>query len=112
MTITEEQIEKLKTDNPEAELHLLEASIGEDVYEFVIKTSPAEYDRWRDTRDAADDVRAKKLADRNFVNACRAWPSAEEWAATVKAKPGLASTFAGELAEIHGLLRSTRRKKL
>ncbi len=111
--LTEAKITELKTANAGRELHVLELDIGEELHQVVVRPPGIEYDEWREARDreGATTV-SKRLADQNFVNACRVYPSGEEWIALCSSKRGIAGTFAGELAELAGVSRAARRKKL
>ncbi len=110
--ITEDLIKSLKAEHSSSELHHLELDIDGDLFEVVAKTpSAGEFDRWRANR-MGEDPGIKAGANKLLVSSCLVWPEKSVWAAMLGRKPGLADTFAGELAEVSGIARGARRKKL
>lgn len=111
--LTDEIKTQLREKHAGKTLHVLEAEVDGQTITLVVLESPAEYEAWRDARDLEDATpKSKRGADYAFVNACRVFPSGEEFIALHRAKPGLASSFAGDLAQIMGVTRQVRRKKL
>lgn len=110
--VTEELIKQLKAEHTSAELHHLDLDIDGETFELVAKTpSPGEFDRWRANR-TSEDPGVKAGANKLLVASCLVWPEKNAWVAMLQRKPGLADTFAGELAEVSGIARGARRKKL
>ena len=110
--ITDAQMAELKLASGGQALYLIESEIDGDTYQVVVREPGAEYEAWRDARDQEDATpKSKRIADQNFVTRCLVFPTPEEWNALCGTKRGLASTFAGELAEVSGISRSARRKK-
>lgn len=111
-TVTDELIKELKTRHPGVELNHLACEIDGETFEIIARTpTPGDYNRWREHR-TSEDPALKSAANRLVVASSRMWPSPEEWGEMLARKPGLADTFAGELAEAAGIARGARRKKL
>lgn len=106
--ITDEQIAKLKADNPGAELHLL--TNDETEAEVVVKT-PSEPE-WRRFRSMSSDDSQRAMALRSLVLACVVRPPMEEFAEMLERKPGLAETFGSKLVDIAGVSMATTVRKL
>lgn len=110
--VTPALIEQLKRDNPDAELNHLSARIDGELFEMIARTpSGGEYDRFREQR-SSDEPALKVGASKALLSNVRMWPEPAEYAALIKAKPGLVETFIGEVMEAAGISRAVTRKKL
>ncbi len=78
---------------------------------MVVKSPELEFDRW-DLERKDDDAGIRMHADRNFVTSVTVYPDRAEVTKILKMLPGLARTFAGELAQMSGISRTATRKKL
>lgn len=107
-TITDEQLKKLKADNPGESLHLLS---NPDTDDHIVCKGPSEGE-WKRFRATGPTALERIVAYRNLVTACLVYPSREEFSALLAERPALAETFAGELSEIAGVSRTATHRKL
>jgi hypothetical protein len=108
MPITEEKLAEIKAANAGVTLHLLTNSDTDD--QIVCRgPSDGEYKRYR---AASGGALERIAAQKALVQACLVFPPAEEWAALLAEKPGLAETFTGELMQIGGVSATASHRKL
>lgn len=104
--IPEDVIAKVRADNPGVELHLLGNEFGQAIFRVPPK---ATFERYL-TEMMETETRVQ--AFRTIVNDSLVYPDKEGMAALLKERPGLLTTFAGELSEIAGVKRASISRKL
>lgn len=106
--ITDDQVLKLKADNPGAELTVIE---NDDVgIEVVVKTP--DDGTWKRFRSQNSDDAQRAGALRALVFSCVLFPPGLDFVAAVARKPGIVETIGSKLVEIAGVSMATTTRKL
>ena len=109
MAITDEILNGLRAKNPGVQLEQL---LHPTIANAEVIARPATEDEWGQFRQMQGDEAQKVFANRMLVDSCVVYPPGPELKAIISKYPGLVESWSGEIAEISGISRSMRRKKL
>jgi hypothetical protein len=108
MAITDEILNGLRAKNPGVQLEqLIHPTIEADVV-----ARPASEDVWGQFQQMATDAAQKVFANRMLVDTCVVYPAPAELKALIAKHPAIVDVWSGEIAEMAGISRTMRRKKL
>jgi len=107
-SLTEEQLERIKAENPGVELHVV--SSPEASVEIVVR-KPKE-DQWRVFRAMQADDEQRPGALRWLASYCAVFPKGADFAALLAERPGLAETVGAKLVKIAGVDGTATSRKL
>lgn len=108
MVITKEIASRVKAENPDVELHVLEAT-GQEV--IVRPPTRGEYEVYKNK--LADAKPGKRMAaNEALVRGVLVYPSIEEFDALLEEKPGLVESYLEKVLELAGLVEDSTSRKL
>lgn len=104
------QIDKLKAEHPNVELH--QVRVGEGDREAMIVVKVPDRARWIRFKEQAADKNRKALALEALVHDCAVFPSKAEVMALLESRPALCESFGGQIVELAGLEETVVARKL
>lgn len=108
MPITEEQVSRLKAENPGLELHVVSSP---DTGAEVVVRRPSEPE-WRRFRSMVGDDDQRPGALRQLAISSAIYPKGDDFMALLADYPGLAETIGGKLVKIAGVDGAATSRKL